>query len=436
MRERLGMRLGRGCYLIIFCAVLLAAALANIKSAWSVTTIMAISPAIVYESPGESFFVNLTVLSVELLYYWQANVTFNSNVLRMVNVTEGEFLLRQPEGTFGSKQIESSSALFGWTTLGQSVGESGSGTLATMEFEVLAEGESVLELSNIGKETYLVAQTSPNPPPNFEDLEFTAQNGLFLNTVTPAVAAFTYSPLVPGLDELVSFNASDSSATEAGAQIIEYYWDFGDETNASVATALVEHAYTEGGEFVVSLTVIDNATASALVQSVFGTTGMPRLWYELFSTTTQSISVAVPHNIAVTSVSLSANEVTAGDTVSITVKVLNKGTETESFSVKAYYGVNEISTKQVSDLESAQAETLVFDWNTANVPEGTYRITVQVPAVEGETALTDNNFIDGTVKVNPSGGTFPIELMIGGAIVAAIAVVGLGVVLRRRGRSA
>lgn len=146
-----------------------------------------IDPPTKYVTPSMNFTVDIEVSDVEYLYSWQANMTFNPTVLRCVNVTEGDFLKRQPQGSFGpSPVIEEGSALFGWLTLGGYVGASGSGTLATVEFEVLATGESLIELVDIGDQTFLWAQTSPNPPPNFEDIEFTAQNGLIIvNSMTP-----------------------------------------------------------------------------------------------------------------------------------------------------------------------------------------------------------------------------------------------------------
>ncbi len=429
----------KGSIVIVICAIFLASALVNIRKASS-ATVLSLYPAIEYDEVGSKFFMNVTVTAAELLYQWQANVTWNPSVLRVVGITEGPFLQRQPEGTFGPPPvIRAGSALFGWLTVGAHVGESGSGTLATMEFEVLAEGESIINFTQVGTDisarTYLQSQTSPNPPPNFEYIEFTAQGALFTNLVTPPNAEFTYSPIAPGLGETVTFNASASSATEPTAQITEYFWDFGDNTNTTVSTPIVEHSYDVGGDYIVSLTVIDNATASALVQSTFGTTGMPRAWYELFGTVEHDVAVAVPHDVAVTGVSLSANTVTAGDTVTITAQVLNKGTETESFSVKAYYDTNEISTKQVSNLVSEDGETLTFDWNTAGVPEGNYRIIVEIPAVEGETVTGNNRFIDGTVQVNP-GATFPITYMIVGAVVVGVIVLGLGYFMLRRRRKA
>ena len=433
------MRLNKSSIVIVICAIFLASALVNIRKVSS-ATILSLSPAIEYDEVGSRFDMNVTVTAAELLYQWQTNVTWNPSVLRMVGVTEGPFLKRQPDGTFGPPPlIEEGSAMFGWLTIGNHVGESGSGTLATMEFEVLAQGESIINFTRVGMdanaETYLQSQGSPNPPPNFEYIEFTAQGALFTNIVTPPNAAFTYSPIAPGIGETVTFNASASSATEPTAQITGYFWDFADGTNTTVTTPIVEHSYDEGGDYIVSLTVIDNAPASALVQSAFGTTGMPRAWYDLFGTVEHDVAVAVPHDVAVTGVSLSATTVTAGDTVTITAQVLNKGTETESFSVKAYYDTNEIDSKQVTSLVSEDGETLTFDWNTAGVPEGNYRIIVEIPAVEGETVTGNNRFIDGTVQVNP-GIVFPIIYVIVGVVVVAVIVLGLGYFLLRRRRKA
>jgi hypothetical protein len=433
------MGLKKSSIVLFICAIFLASVLINVKKVSSATT-LSLYPAVEYEHVGDIFSMNVTVTAAELLYEWQANVTWNPDVLNLTSITEGDFLKRQPEGTFGPTPLMmDGSALFGWLTVGNHVGESGSGTLATLEFEVLAEGESIINFTQVGTDenanTYLMSQGSPNPPPNFEYIEFTAQGALFTNIVSPPNAAFTYSPIAPAIGETVAFNASASSAMEPATHITEYFWDFADGTNTTVTTPIVEHSYDVGGDYIVSLTVFDNATASALVQSTFGTTGMPRAWYDLFGTVEHDVAVAVPHDVAVTGVSLSATTVAAGDTVTITAQVLNKGTETESFSVKAYYDTTEIDSKQVSNLVSEDGETVSFDWNTAGVPEGNYRIIVEIPAVVGETVTANNRFIDGTVHVNP-GAVFPIIYVIIGVAVVAVIVLGLGFFLLRRRRKA
>lgn len=430
--------------IIVFSAFLLAATLTNLETvSSSATAKLSLDPTIVYKAVGESFKVNVTVSGAEFLFAWQMNMSFNSDVLNFVNVTEGDFLAWQPDGTFGTQKIKESSALFGWSTNGEYQGISGSGVLATVEFEVVAEGESLLKFETDpvyipAKNTslpltYLTAQNSPNPPPDFDDLEFTAQNSLFTNTLTPPVADFSYSPDSPGINQPITFNASASSATSP-LEIAEYYWDFGDGTNASVTTATTEYTYTTGGIFTASLTVIDDATASALVQSQFNTTDMPRIWYELFSTKEVTLSIAYAHDVAVTNAAVSKTVVNAGETVSIDVTVRNDGTESEDFSVTTYYGTNTIATQQVDGLSPGSEETLTFSWDTTGVAEGDYQIKAIASTVEGEVDTDDNEFKDGTVTVNVVSEPFPTTLVIGGAI-GVIIVLAVVVFYMRRKRT-
>ena len=137
-------------------------------------------------TPGNSFMVDIMVSDVEYLYAWQVNMSFDPSVLEFVNVTEGDFLESQPEGTFGAKRIESVEGwgIFGWTTVGMFVGVSGSGTLATIEFRVLAEGESILEFEVL---TRLYGLDTSLPPPNFYHIPFAAEDGYFNNSAPPSV---------------------------------------------------------------------------------------------------------------------------------------------------------------------------------------------------------------------------------------------------------
>jgi len=415
---------------LFFLTILGATTLGNIRPVFSQGTRLYISPAIIYKPQNEFFTANITVSAVDFLYDWQANLTFNPAVLRVFNITEGDFLQRQPEGTVGAKRIEASWALFGWTTKGVYIGESGSGTLATVRFEVLSKGESMLAFDRNPERTYLDAQTSPTQPANFEPIDFTMQDAVFTNRNTPPIADFTYSPLVPRQNEQITFNASSSSAT-APLEISEYIWHFGDGTNATVSTPTISHTYTIGGVFTVTLTVVDNATASDLVESVFSTTGMPLIWYEVYSTKTVVLGVSLPHDVAVTGVTTSTEEATAGDTVTITVTAMNTGTEAESFSVTAYYASNSISTQQITNLASGEQKQLTFNWDTTGVAEGDYRIKAVASTVTGETNLQNNEFIDGTVKVK-AGAQLPITLIIGVVAVAVLIVVLVAVILLRR----
>ena len=105
------------------------------------------------------------------------------------------------------------------------------------------------------------------------------------------------------------------------------------------------------------------------------------------------------HNIAIISVTPSATEVYAGQTVNITVVIKNEGTITETFNLTAYYNATIIETKTVTNLTPNTQATVTFIWETANVTPDTYIITVIAQTVLGETEIADNTYIDGTIKI-------------------------------------
>jgi PKD repeat protein len=429
----------------VFSVIFFMISLMSVQTVSALETSMSLDPAIIFAETGESFKVNLTVHSVDFLYAWQANVTYNPEVLSFINVTEGDFLIRQPEGTFGSRKLGEGYAFVGWTTKGEYVGESGSGTLATFEFQVDSTGESLLKIKtdpfyiNASDKwiypTSIRTQGSPNPPPNFKDLyppeDFTVRNSLFTNTVTPPAVDFTYSPDYPGINQLITFDASTSTATTP-LEIVEYTWDFGDGENATVDTPTIQHTYTEGGIYTVSLTVVDNATASELAKSQFNLTdnNMPLIWYELYSTKQEVIEIAFRNDIAVTHVAISKQDVTAGEKVSISVTVKNVGTESASFNVTVFYDTTKVNTEQVADLDSGEEKNLTFEWDTTGVAEGSYQIKAVASAVEGESSLENNEFTDGTVTVKLASESFPI-MLVGGAL-AAIAILVVAFLIYRR----
>lgn len=397
-------------------------ALANVNTVYSATTRVYLDPKIAHASPGESFTVDVNVADVPSetpLYSWQAFISFDSNLLEFVNVTEGAFLKDQPEGTVqGPVRIEESYAMFGWSTKAKHPGVPGSGTLATVEFNVVGTGECVLNITS--SLTYLIELRPPPVPPGEEpqkEIPFTPENGLFINVGIAPTAAFTYSPSTPGVDETVTFDASASS--DPDGTITSYEWDFGDGESVNMTTAVVTHAYEEAGTYTATLTVIDDA-------------GMAHEWYELYSTSTKEIRIRAAHDIAVVDVEPSKTSVTAGESISIDVTVSNEGTETESFSVKAYYENNLIDTKSVTDLSPGASTTLTFSWDTSGVAEGLYTISAEATEVEGETYLDNNTLEDGTVSIGVGGPAFPTTLVVVAVVVIVVLAAAVLLYMRRR----
>jgi hypothetical protein len=122
---------------------------------------------------------------------------------------------------------------------------------------------------------------------------------------------------------------------------------------------------------------------------------------------TRLITLQKFHNVAVVSVTapLRGN---VSDTVPINVTVKNVGSYTETFNVTAYYGSTAIvlpNGKYYTTVTLAPAEstTILFTWNTTGVSPGFYTIKARASQVLGETSLSDNTCIDGTVLVTILG---------------------------------
>lgn len=409
--------------------------------------IVALDPALTHVDVGESLFVNITVTNVLRLYSWQIFVEFNPAVLQFVNGTEGDFLSASaPEGTWTVEaDIDNTAgnALFGWALQGNYIGPSGTGWLGSMEWSVVGAGESVLNITN--SLTKLIEYRAPPPPPGetvMKLIPHARENSFFTNLITPPHAEFSFSPSVPGVGQEITFNASASHAF-APQNVTQLEWDFGDNVTQVLVKDVnltepyaVTHAYSEAGIYDISLLVLDDAPASELVQSVFGTTGMPRSWYELLSKYTLTITLGLNHDIAVTEVKVSKSKVNAGEIVYVDVKVLNKGVETETFNVEAYYGANLIEKKPVSSLVPAASFSLQFNWDTSNVPAGVYTVKAVAVDVVGEAYLPDNTKIDGTVEVLSSTTEFPIMIIIAGVAVVVVVVIAIALFMLRRRKGA
>jgi PKD repeat protein len=76
------------------------------------------------------------------------------------------------------------------------------------------------------------------------------------------VAAFTFSPVTPEVNQVVRFNAA-TSTPGSGRTILRYDWDLGDGAVKSGIT--VEHDYSPSGVYLVTLTVTDDLGKKTIV---------------------------------------------------------------------------------------------------------------------------------------------------------------------------
>jgi len=108
-------------------------------------------------------------------------------------------------------------------------------------------------------------------------------------------------------------------------------------------------------------------------------------------------------------------------------------TEPESTDVTAYYDSIPASEAQTASFVAGQNKTFAFNWNTADVSEGTYRIKVVASPVAGETNTADNTRLGTTVEITVTP-PFPWLYVIGGVAVVAIVVIIVFLFWRRRGK--
>lgn len=418
------MRINRFCIFLLFA---LGTTLLNtmpITVAQSEPTIY-VEPAMSFAKPGESFNMTISVANAVDVYAWQVNLSYNPNILDFQNAVEGNFLKDQPEGSSGLlKGVFVGYVGLVASTRGDHLGASGRGTLAIVEFKAKEgiTGETVLNISDPGKwDPILQYHIGGTQLIDHTDLEIwprTTIDGFFSNEDYPPVASFTYSPTSPEVGETVYFNASASY--DPDGNITQYEWDFGDGNSVNETDPITNHAYAEFGVYVVSLTVIDDA-------------GKPHTWYDIFSTQVAEVETKAAHNVAVLTVTASPSTVEAGESVSISVTVGNKGIYNETFTVNVYYDDHSAAPEQtVTNLASDTNKTLSFSWDTTGVTPDTYRIRATASTVEGELNTADNTKLSGTITIEAGeGASFPIEYVAIVVVVVAIGIVAF-FLLRRR----
>lgn len=136
-------------------------------------------------------------------------------------------------------------------------------------------------------------------------------------------------------------------------------------------------------------------------------------------------------DVAIVSVTPSASNIVAGQTVKVSVVVRNGGSNAETFNVTAYADGNVtvigdeilIGTQLVPDLAPGNQTTVTFAWNTSDLPDDTYTISAVADVLLGEGDINDNTCINGIITV---GGmpvhAVPRELTVIIAIVVAAAI--------------
>lgn len=192
---------------------------------------------------------------------------------------------------------------------------------------------------------------------------------------------FVIKPPVAGPNFEVTFDASSSSAEGYGDYITNYYWDFGDGTNATGKT--VTHSYSEVGNYTVTLNVTDSEG--------------------LWNITSKKMVITIIHDIAITELRC-IDEIYNDWLAPITITVKNEGTVTETFNVTIYSNSTPIEIITVTDIGPLEKQTFSFKWNTTGLEVCSYYIIEAIAeTLENETDTVDNALSYGPIWVKLLG---------------------------------
>jgi len=359
---------------------------------YSQTTIH-IAPSTIRAAVGQTFFISINISVVIDLYGWEFKLGWNSTLLDALNVTEGDFL-KSGGDTFFQPIINNTAGrvLVDCTLLGSTLGVSGSGTLAIVEFRVESAGESVLDLYD----TKLV---------NSLELPITHQSidgyGYFTFAHDVAIIDIIASPITVLPGQYVQINASveNQGFYAEDFNVTAYY---NSEVIQTQSVSLDPEEYTVL-TFTWDTTGVGKGdyTISAKASIVPGETE-----------TTDNTKVAdgvvtvlsLGHDVAIKGVTPSKTIVGQGYAMSITVTAKNYGSFTETFNVTTYYNDTAITLPDGKNyatitLTSGGSATVAFTWDTAGVAKGNYTIKAEATPVPGETDTLDNTYDDGWVVI-------------------------------------
>jgi len=107
-----------------------------------------VNPQTIRGTSGQDFTINIGISNVADLYGWGFKLRWNTTILEVVNVTEGNFLKQGGETLQARWRINNTQGYIvaDCTLLGNVSGVSGDGILATINLHVKGEGECILDL--------------------------------------------------------------------------------------------------------------------------------------------------------------------------------------------------------------------------------------------------------------------------------------------------
>jgi hypothetical protein len=355
------------------------------------------------QANGQNFTISINIQNAPATYAWNLILAFDNNTVHVVQATEGSWLSSVNTNTTFIKTAYATANKQGWTALGCSFygnvvgGASGSGTLCTVKFNVLAAGKtSALDLQS----TSLLSM-------NLVRTEYPNNDGFFAETTA------TVHDI-----EITSVVSNVSSPVNQGAKVKFTVTIHNGGTSAESGSVTVTANPNDTREPVVA---IDGAQAfgplaigaSTTVNVNWTTTAVAGQYYNIVSNASigrtdddphdnmyigPAFRVKCPDNIKIANVAPVNPLVHIAKTANVSVTVYNEGQNSETFDVKVYANSTNVATVHVAALAVNETRTVYGTWTP--LVAGTLAIKANAtlaPTPEKDTA--DNQMTGGTLLV-------------------------------------
>jgi hypothetical protein len=375
----------------------------NIEVSADITTVSVNPQSNRVWGTGAVFAVDVVVSNVANLYGWQFTLYYDSSLLNGTSITEGSFLKSGGNTELLVSSLNDSyeathgSATAVCTLLGNVPGVNGGGTLATIKFTTKTLGNCLLTFSK-----------TKLGDPQGTNITHEVSNGAV--------------EVVQAVHDVAVRNVALSSSEIAESRSLEVYVLVANEGNYSEDFNVNLYANNS----LVTTEPIMYLTAGTQTNAIleWNTTGaVVNSSYQISAEATQvtgetnldnnvyvdGFVLITPrhHDVAVERVAPQRTTIFGGQSVNVTVGVVNNGDYYETFNVTLYYNNTVVSTKSVASLAYGGQRDLNFVWDTTGVGSNrSYVIKAVASQVPGETDVLNNTLVDGTITVLPVEALF------------------------------
>ena len=373
-------------------------------------------------TPCHNITIDVMVQGAVRLYSFELSIDYDTEILDVNQITVNQEF---PSENVHVEILEEQGRVIVNASLTSPPGLSGDFSLATIEFHVTGEGESVLDLHDINLideygffieyfepgdgyfNNMLITKMFVSPPEliapylkpgdrftidikienaiNMYDFEFKlSYDADILNCIGVMV-----QPLNNETHYVLNFSVNNAEGVIWVS--VQYYYPaepiniYGAETISTLIFQVQEYGQT-------LLDLYDTKVSDPEGGSMFH-----EVEDGFFATLLRDVAII---NVNVTS----SNMVYPGRLVTIEVTVMNRGNQTaETFNVTVYYDDNPIETQTVT-LSPWSTVTLIFVWNTSGLePCNNFTIWAETSTVPYEINVENNVYWDGWVKIKMLG---------------------------------